>query len=336
MRALCRLTQAYPETCELANEIFGCAVLRGNCACDGLSIAERKGLRVPEMAKVKQLWRVLYAVWDMAGKKHLGLIAAGVAFFGMFGIFPGIAAVIAIFGLLADPLVIAEQLALMDEIIPQDAYRLLSTQVNRLVMAPPEKLGWATVVSIVLALWSCRAGVGGLIGGLNAIAGQRQRNGILQMLIAFALTIALVSLAIVALTAVVILPLVLAFVPVAASTAWIVEGARWLIALSVLMMGLSLLYRFGPARIGPRGRWMTVGAFVVVILWIAASLGLSFYLTNFASYNEVYGSIGAVIGLLLWLYVTAYLILLGAALNLQIHGYDVPPASGDTSFLDEA
>ncbi|SFR42591.1 membrane protein [Yoonia tamlensis] len=288
------------------------------------------------MAKVKQLWRVLYAVWDMAGKKHLGLIAAGVAFFGMFGIFPGIAAVIAIFGLLADPLVIAEQLALMDEIIPQDAYRLLSTQVNRLVMAPPEKLGWATVVSIVLALWSCRAGVGGLIGGLNAIAGQRQRNGILQMLIAFALTIALVSLAIVALTAVVILPLVLAFVPVAASTAWIVEGARWLIALSVLMMGLSLLYRFGPARIGPRGRWMTVGAFVVVILWIAASLGLSFYLTNFASYNEVYGSIGAVIGLLLWLYVTAYLILLGAALNLQIHGYDVPPASGDTSFLDEA
>jgi membrane protein len=287
------------------------------------------------MSMLIRVWRVLYAVWDMAGKKHLGLIAAGVAFFGMFGIFPGIAAVIAIFGLLADPLVISEQLALMDEIIPADAYRLLSSQINRLVLAPPEKLGWATLVSIVLALWSCRAGVGGLIGGLNAIAGQRQRNGVLQMLIAFALTIALVSLAIVALTAVVILPIVLAFVPIAASTAWFVEGARWLIALTVLMMGLSLLYRFGPARIGPRGRWMTVGAFVVVILWVAASFGLSFYLTNFASYNEVYGSIGAVIGLLLWLYVTAYLILLGAALNVHIHGYDVPPAGGDTSFLDE-
>jgi membrane protein len=287
------------------------------------------------MSMIIRVWRVLYAVWDMAGKKHLGLIAAGVAFFGMFGIFPGIAAVIAIFGLLADPVVISEQLVLMQDIIPADAYRLLSTQINRLVLAPPEKLGWATMVSITLALWSCRAGVGGLIGGLNAIAGQRQRNGVLQMLIAFALTIALVSLAIVALTAVVILPLVLAFVPVAASTVWFVEGARWLIALTVLMMGLSLLYRFGPARIGPRGRWMTVGAFVVVILWVAASFGLSFYLTNFASYNEVYGSIGAVIGLLLWLYVTAYLILLGAALNVQIHGYDVPPSGGDTSFLDE-
>ena len=287
------------------------------------------------MTTLKTVWRVLYAVWTTAGEKHLGLIAAGVAFFGMFGIFPGIAAVIAIFGLLADPVVISEQLALMDEIIPADAYRLLSSQIDRLVLAPPEKLGWATLLSIGLALWSCRAGVGGLIGGVNAIAGQRQRNGILQMLIAFALTIALVSLAIIALTAVVILPIVLAFVPIAASTAWFVEGARWLIALGVLMTGLSLLYRFGPARIGPRGRWMTVGAFVVVVLWVGASFGLSFYLTNFASYNEVYGSIGAVIGLLLWLYVTAYLILLGAALNVQIHGYDVPPSGGDTSFLDE-
>ena len=284
---------------------------------------------------LKHVWRVLYSVWQTAGEKHLGLIAAGVAFFGIFGIFPGIAAVIAIFGLLADPVVISELMVMMDEIIPPDAYRLLSSQVNRLVLAPPEKLGWATAVSIGLALWSCRAGVGALIGGLNAIAGQRQRNGVLQVLIAFALTIALVSLAIVALTVVVILPIILAFLPIAGSTVWIVEGVRWLIALGVLMLGLSLLYRFGPARIGPRGRWMTVGAFAVVILWVGASFGLSYYLTNFASYNEVYGSIGAVIGLLLWLYVTAYLILLGAALNVEVHGYDVPPSKGDTSFLDE-
>ncbi len=287
------------------------------------------------MATVLHIWRVLSAVWTSAGEKHLGLIAAGVAFFGMFGIFPGIAAVIAIFGLVADPVVISEQLVLMEGIIPPDAYRLLSSQINRLVLAPPEALGWATIVSITLALWSCRAGVGALIGGLNAIAGQRMRSGIWQMVVAFLLTIALVSLAIVALTVVVILPIALAFIPVATSTAWILEGVRWLIALGVLMMGLSLLYRFGPARIGSRGRWITVGAFVVVILWVAASAGLSYYLTNFASYNEVYGSIGAVIGLLLWLYVSAYLILLGAALNVEIHGYDTPPSTEDTSFIPE-
>ena len=287
------------------------------------------------MAAILQVWRVLMAVWTTAGEKHLGLIAAGVAFFGMFGIFPGIAAVIAIFGLVADPVVIAEQLALMEGIIPPDAYRLISSQINRLILAPTDALGWATVVSITLALWSCRAGVGALIGGLNAIAGQRVRNGIWQMVVALLLTIALVALAIVALTVVVLVPIGLAFIPVATSTAWLLEALRWLIALGVLMTGLSLLYRFGPARIGSRGRWITVGAFAVVVLWVAASAGLSYYLTNFASYNEVYGSIGAVIGLLLWLYVSAYLILLGAALNVEVHGYDKPPSAEDTSFLSE-
>ncbi len=103
------------------------------------------------------------------------------------------------------------------------------------------------------------------------------------------------------------------------STAWLLEGLRWTIALSVLLLGLGLLYRFGPASKGNRGRWFTVGAVTVVILWIGASAGLSFYLTNFGTYNEVYGSIGAVIGLLLWLYLSAYLILLGAVLNTQVH-----------------
>ena len=285
------------------------------------------------MATLKQIWRVLIAVWSTAGEKHLGLIAAGVAFFGMFGIFPGIAAIIAIFGLIADPVVIAQQLALMEDIIPPDAYNLIASQVFRLVAAPTDALGWATGVSIALALWSCRAGVGALIGGLNAIAGQRTRNGLWQMVVALLLTFALVTLAIVALIVVVIVPIGLAFVPVANSTAWLLEGIRWLIALGVLMTGLSLLYRFGPARIGSRGRWLTVGAFVVVVLWVGASAGLSYYLTNFASYNEVSGSIGAVIGLLLWLYVSAYLILLGAALNVEIHGFDSPPDDDVTPFV---
>lgn len=295
------------------------------------------------IAIILSVWRTLVAVWKTASDKHIGLIAAGVAFFGIFGIFPGIAAVIAIFGLVADPVVIAEQLTLMEGIIPPSAYQLLSGQINGLVTAPAEALGWATVVSITLALWSCRAGVAALVGGLNAIAGQRQRNGFVQLFVAFLLTIALVSLAVVAVLVVIVLPIALALIAnftsanwlVEGSTAWLLEGARWLIALGVLMLALSLLYRFGPARIGSRGRWLTIGAFVVVILWVAASAGLSYYLTNFGNYNEVYGSIGAVIGLLLWLYISAYLILLGAALNVEIHGQNVPPDRGDTSYLDE-
>ena len=276
------------------------------------------------LTRLKYLWRIAVSVWTTAVDKHLGLIAAGVAFFGLFGIFPGIAAVIAIFGLMADPNIVAEQLLLMEDIIPTDAYELLTAQVNRLVLAPAGTLGWATVLSITVAIWSCRMGVGALIGGLNAIAGQRMRSGLKHIVVAFTLTIVLVALAIVALTVVVVVPVALAFFPVAYATAWILEVLRWVIALGVLIIALSLLYRFGPARIGGRGRWLTVGAVSVVILWIGASLGLQYYLTNFNSYNEVYGSIGAVIGMLLWLYVSAYLILLGAALNVAVHTYDHP------------
>lgn len=288
------------------------------------------------MARIRRLWQILVAVWNTTAEKHLGLIAAGVAFFGIFGIFPGIAAIIAIFGLVADPVVVTDQLELMQGIIPADAYRLLSNQIDGLVNAGSDTLGWATGVSIAVALWSCRAGVGALIGGLNAIAGQRTRNGLWQMVMALILTIALVALAVVALAMVVILPIVLNFVPMANSTAWLLEGARWTIALGVLMVGLSMLYRFGPARIETKGRWITVGAFVAVLLWIAASQILSYYLRNFNSYNEVYGSIGAVIGMMLWMYVTAYLILLGAALNVEVHGYGTPRNRKATQYLDEA
>ncbi|WP_322891281.1 MULTISPECIES: YihY/virulence factor BrkB family protein [unclassified Yoonia] len=272
------------------------------------------------MAALKTIWQTGVAVVDTAGEKHLGLIAAGVAFFGMFGIFPGLAAIIAIFGLMADPVAIADQLTLMEDIIPDDAYRLLENQINGLVNAPSQALGWASVVSILVALWSCRAAVGALIGGLNAIAGQKQRSGLRQVAVALLLTFALVFLAIIAVNVVIVLPIVMAVLPIPEGTAWLLEGLRWIVALCVLLAALGLLYRFGPVRIESRGRWVTVGALVVIVLWIAASAGLSFYLTNFASYNEVYGSIGAVIGMMLWLYVSAYLILLGAALNMHVHG----------------
>jgi membrane protein len=155
---------------------------------------------------------------------------------------------------------------------------------------------------------------------LNAIANRPARNGFKQIIVALTLTVTLVALAILALAAVVIAPIVMRFAHIDPTTAWLLEAIRWVVALFVLYAALSLLYRFGPNQRGARLRWMTIGAGTAVVLWIAASAGLSYYLGNFGRYNEVYGSIGAVIGMLLWLYITAYLILLGAALNLRVHG----------------
>ena len=267
-----------------------------------------------------QLYQLLYQVWETSSDRHVGLIAAGVAFFGMFAIFPGLAAIIAIFGLLADPVVVAEQLNIMKDVIPAQAFSIISDQIDRLLSTTGGTLGWTTVVSIALALWAARAGVAGLMGGLNAIADRPPRNGFKQIVVALILTIVLVSLALAAMTLTVVAPIVLSHVPTQSGSALILEILRWVVALFVLFAALSLLYRFGPNQRGGRMRWVTVGAATVIILWMAASTGLSYYLANFNSYNEVYGSIGAVIAMLLWLYISAYLIMLGAALNPHVHG----------------
>ena len=274
----------------------------------------------PRPGLAARLWTLMMAVWTTATERHISLIAAGVAFFGMFALFPATAAIIAIFGLLADPAIVVQQLELMREIIPEDTYLLFVGQMGRLLAAQTGTLGWASGLSLVLALWAARAGVAGLMEGLNAIANRPARNGFKQIVVAVTLTITLVGLAITALIAVVVAPIVMTFAHIDTDTAWLLEVIRWLVALFVLYAALSLLYRFGPNQRGARLRWMTVGAGTAVVLWIGASAGLSYYLGNFGRYNEVYGSIGAVIGMLLWLYITAYLILLGAALNLQIHG----------------
>ena len=204
-----------------------------------------------------QLWRLLAQVFTIVGQKQVSLIATGGAFFGMFAVFPGIAAIIAIFGLLADPTIVSDQLALMEGIIPPDAYDIFASQIGRLLLARSDTLGWATILSILLALWSSRAGVAALMSGLNAIAGMPSRNGFWQAIVALGLTICFVTLAIVALLAVVVAPVVLAFMPLAWSTAWLLEALRWLIALSVLLLALGLLYRFGPSGRARRGRWFT-------------------------------------------------------------------------------
>ena len=269
---------------------------------------------------LRRLWRLCLDVWTTAADRHISLIAGGVAFFGFFALFPAAAAIISIFGLVADPAVVIQQLDVMKEIIPVETYQLLVSQIGRLLDARGDTLGWASGVSLMLALWAARLGVAGLMEGLNAIAGRPMRGGLRQILVALTLTVTLVGLSLAALIAVVLAPIFIALAPIPSDTAWVIEAIRWAVALFVLYAALSLLYRFGPNQRGARLRWMTVGAATAVVLWIGASAALSFYLANFARYNEVYGSIGAVIGMLLWLYVTAFLILLGAALNLHVHG----------------
>ncbi|MGR3466073.1 YihY/virulence factor BrkB family protein [Limimaricola sp.] len=262
------------------------------------------------------LWRLLVGLWTLSGEVQLGLVAAGVAFYSVFAIFPAIAALIAIFGLLADPEVIKAQLELMRDIIPVEAYGLLTEQLNLMVSTRPETLGFATLMSTFVALFSARNGVASLILGLNQIYGRPNRNGVWQLFVAILLTLSLIAIAVLAMLVVVIAPILLAVLPLGSRTGWALEAVRWIAAFGIVLAGLGVLYRFGPNMRGARGRWITPGAFLVILFWLLASAGFSYYLSNFGNYNEVYGSIGAVVALLMWLFISAWLVLLGAAINV--------------------
>ena len=274
------------------------------------------------IARLLSLWRPVANALAMADQANLGLIAAGVAFFAIFAIFPALAAIIAVFGLVADPSIVESQLELMRDVIPTEAFYLFDAQISRLLGARADTLGWATALSTGVALWSARAGVAALMRGLNAIKGEPNRGGIGHSAVALLLTICLVGIAVIALLIVVIAPIVLAFLPLGGVAALALEAIRWSVALFILLAALGLLYRFGPNTVDVRTGWVSPGAIVVVVVWIAASVGFSAYLRNFGSYNEVYGSIGAVIALLMWLYISAYLVLLGAVLNVVLHRRD--------------
>ncbi len=267
---------------------------------------------------MKKVWSVIWDILILADKVNLGLVAAGVAFFGMFSIFPAIAALIAVFGLVADPAIVVEQLDLVRDIIPDETYNLISYQFTRLLGAGTQTLGLATVISLGVALWAARAGVAALMQGLNAISGMPNRGGLWQYVVALTLTVSLIGICVTALLMVVVAPIVIAFLPISSSTGLILEATRWVVAFLIVQAALSVLYRFGPNRRGDRMRWFTPGALLVVVLWIAGSYGFSYYLSNFGSYNEIYGAIGAVIAMLMWLYISAYLVLMGAAFNVVV------------------
>ncbi|MFT6023939.1 MAG: membrane protein [Ascidiaceihabitans sp.] len=265
-----------------------------------------------------KLWHVLQRVFRMMDERNLSLIAAGVAFYSILAVFPGLATVIAIWGVVGDPAAVAEQVSEFKAVLPQDVFKLIDTQLRALSRADGLTLGWASLVSLVLAIWSARAGVAALMRGLNAIYKVPNRQGFAHYLRALMLTVALIGVAVTAIACVVLVPVIMAFLPLGPWAGLGLDIARWTVALSVLLAGFLIIYRLGPNRADRLTRLVMPGAIFATLCWAAASSGFSIYLKNFGAYNEVYGSIGAVIAMLMWLFISAWLVLLGGALNAEL------------------
>ncbi|WP_096786966.1 YihY/virulence factor BrkB family protein [Rhodobacter sp. CZR27] len=261
-------------------------------------------------------WRLLVRLYDRIDSADLNLAAAGIAFYGFLAIFPALAALIAIWGWASDPGVIRSQIELAQDFLPEQAYVLFHDQVEALLAANSRHLGWTSLLSTLIAIWSARAGVAALIRGLNATHRLPNRTGPWHIVRAMVLTMTLVGVGLVAMLLSVVAPLVLTFLPLGSFNQQVLELANVGVGILLVVFGVALAYRLGPNR--PKGSprpIVTWGLAVAVALWALASRGLVFYLANFANYNEVYGSIGAVVALLVWLYLSAFAVLLGAAVD---------------------
>ncbi|WP_113911886.1 YihY/virulence factor BrkB family protein [Roseovarius dicentrarchi] len=265
-------------------------------------------------------WKdILLRVKSEMSDDHVGLIAAGVAFYTLLALFPAITAMLAIGGLLVEPSQIVDQLRDVTQIMPENVAQIILTQAQEVAGSQKAGLGLAAALGILLAIYSASKGVGSLIEGLNVAYDEDETRGFVWLkLVTLALTVVLILGVVGALFLMTIIPLALTFVQLGAATEIIVTAISWLLMLALIMLALAMLYRFGPDRDRPEWRWASLGAVVACAAWLLATIGFAIYATNFGSYNESFGSLGGAIVLLMWLWISAYVVLMGAELNAEI------------------
>jgi membrane protein len=266
-------------------------------------------------------WKdVFWRTVEQISADRLLLIAGGVVFYGLLATVPAITALVAMYGIFTPASTINAQLSFLADVMPAGAYQLISDQIVRIAGNSDGKLTLAFVLGLGIALWSANAGVKAIFDALNVVYDEDEKRGWIKLnAISLAFTFAGVVVLILILGAVVALPLVLAFVGFAAQqqAGWL-PLLRWPVMFALVVLGLSVLYRHGPSRRHAKWRWVSVGSVFAALSWIALSVAFSWYLSKFADYNATYGSLGAVIGLMMWMWISTAVVLIGAELNSEI------------------
>jgi membrane protein len=272
-------------------------------------------LQIPWRGWKDIFWRT-YA--EMQSDRLLS-IAGGVAFFVLLAIFPAITALVSAYGLFFNASDITNNLSLLSDIVPANVLSIVHEQAQRIAANGGRALSVGIIVGILVSLWSAMSGVKALIDALNVIYEQQEgRNFFKLSLVALVFTLAGFAAFLLATAAVIVLPLVLAPIGLGSAAGTLTRFGRWPVLLLVLLIGLAVLYRYGPDRRAARWQWVSVGSVFAAVTWIVASYLFSWYLASFANYNATYGSLGAVIGLMMWLWISTIVVLLGAELNAEI------------------
>ena len=266
--------------------------------------------------RARSLWTVVNRVQLRIAQDNLMLIAAGIAFYAMFAIFPALGALVSIFGLFGDTHLVQSQVQQLTSLLPRETGNLLNESLNALLAKPSGSLNSGLLVSLGLAIWGARAGISAMMSGLNVATERREQRGVLHFqLLALGLTLGAIVFAIVALIAVAIVPIVVAILPIDEVLQSQLAYARWPILGAFILLALDVIYRFGPSQMQPRWHLVSIGTVFAGSFWILASVAFSAYVTRFGSYDTTYGSLGAVIVLLLWFWISALIVLTGATID---------------------
>ena len=265
-------------------------------------------------------WKgILLRVYDGISDDRILANAAGVTFYALLALFPGIAALVSIYGLFADPSTIVGHLDAIAGFAPSGAIEVIRDELTRLAAQGGTTLGMSFLVGIVISLWSANSGIKALFDALNVVYGEKEKRSLIRLTaVTLSFTIATIAFLVIALACVVALPIIVNYLPLPGVTSLLLKIAPWPILLVLVSFGLTLIYRYGPSRTERRWQWITWGSGFAAIAWLAASALFSWYAANFGSFDKTYGSLGAIIGFMTWMWLSIIVVLVGAKLNAEI------------------
>jgi membrane protein len=267
-----------------------------------------------------QGWKdILWRTYEEFGQDRVMSVAAGVTYYALLALFPAIAALVSIYGLFADPATIQDHLNALSGVLPGGALDIVREQVTRIASQGGGALGFGFIFGLGLSLWSANAGMKAIFDALNIVYDEEEKRGFVKLnLLSLTFTLGAILFIIVALAGIVVLPIVLDFIGLGSGVEWLLSLARWPILLAVVVLGLSVIYRYGPSRDKADWKWVSIGGVVAAVLWLVGSMLFSWYVSNFGSYNETYGSLGAVIGFMTWIWLSTVIVLVGAEINAEM------------------
>ena len=280
-----------------------------------------RGRRATTPSEIPALgWKdILLRVYANLSKHRIMGLAAGMTYYSILAIFPAIAALVAVYGLFSDPSAIAKHLDQLGGFLPGGALEVARDQLTRVASKGSQTLGLTFLVGLGFSLWSANAAMKSLFDTLNIVHNEEEKRGIIKLnAISLLFTVGGVIFVVAALGSIVVVPVILDYVGLSQGGDLLLRAGRWPVMFLVLTFALAIIYRYGPSRETPRWRWITWGSAIAALLWLCISGLFSWYAASFGKFNETYGSLGAVIGFMTWLWISAIVILLGAEIDAEM------------------